>query len=419
MRKLSELPNNCEDLPVYTTTIMSSHTYEFHSFHMNIGVGDGSLHILVDTATKVKKRSRGTIVKTILVDSGTGKDGPVERILRTMKWIEDGYDLPAGDSSLMLDAVIVTHWDMDHYMTLVHLVRKTIAAQPTKKDGNDKTRRVPFLRYDSNDDPVTVMYAPTWKNRKAMLIPPVINPPVKKSPGKNTPPPPVSGPSVKKWMGPWRWLLSGADKSSKKVYMKVNPEGDGERDTDAEREAWPRVFLLVHGTKNLLGRNFLTSGDIKYGWQENIKSPQELVNEVQPSPAGAPGVYCIAVNGLVLGEKKSVIVWKTGNKPIVDTPSSTKTPAARKNTISISCLVIWRNSSTEVRLSHYFAGDAVWNLEKIVVQWIGKAHVAAMKISHHGSSGSTPIGMVDALNPKSIIISAHNQHGHPSECPLQ
>jgi hypothetical protein len=47
---------------------------ELHSFHLNIGVGDGSIYILVDTLVTKKTGSRSTVKCSILIDGGKAKD---------------------------------------------------------------------------------------------------------------------------------------------------------------------------------------------------------------------------------------------------------------------------------------------------------------------------------------------------------
>jgi len=364
-----------------------SPSYELHSFHMNIGVGDGSLHILVDTAAKTKTGSCGTIQRTILIDSGKQKNGPVSCIESTMKKIMTDYDLPEGDGNLKLDAAIITHWDADHYKTLIFLLRKYKSDLETKK--------VQFLRYDKDGNPITVMYVPSWPSK------------MKKKDSE----------------GPQQYLESELVEATGKTVMKVNPGGT----ESAHRGKWPAAFVLVEGTANLLGRDVLWNDDMDpFGWQQTIYSPQKLVAKVPPKFEGGPGVYCIAVNGVVLGQQRGVlndvqVNCRSARKPpgvvdIVDGQSATKTgnPAYETNVVSICCMVIWKNSSS-VRLSHFLGGDAVWNLEKIIMSWVGSERVAAMKISHHGSAGSTPLEMVDSFEPKTMVISSSTMYGHPSK----
>ncbi|KAI1817183.1 hypothetical protein GGS20DRAFT_592644 [Poronia punctata] len=376
--------------------------YEVHNFHLNIGLGDGSIHLFVDTSQKTKPWFRGTIKRAILLDGGNGGSESVDCILRVFKWINRRYDLPDGDKKLMLDAVIITHWDQDHYKTMVQLVRRCMAGDP---------QRVSFARYDGSGNPMTYLYVPQWTNGTKKEI-------IKKKV--------VIG---EKFTGPDKYLLSKVGGDGK-VYMKVSPAGEGAEADDATRDLYPEVFVLVEGTENILGRNFLSTDPLPTGnWQKDIDSPEKLVNTIPPTPNGAPGIYCVAVNGLVLGQDKSIAKKddlgtiltqlpegrKGGMVGIVDNPSSTTSKGAPKNIISICCMVIWKKGSG-VRISHYFAGDAIWNLELLITEWVNKSaanKVAAMKISHHGSAGSTPLNMVDKFSPKSMVVSSATIHGHP------
>jgi hypothetical protein len=217
---------------------MGSSTYEVHNFHLNIGLGDGSIHILVDTSQKKKAWSRGTVKRSIFIDGGNGGNDPVQCILRVFKWITRRYDLPDGDKKLMIDAVIITHWDQDHYLTFVQLVRKCMDAT---------TKRVSFARYDGSGSPTTVLYVPDWTNGTKQDV---------KTKKKGT---------VQKYKGPDKFLLSETGTDGKD-YMKVSPEGDGAEADDATRALYPRVFVLVKGTQGVLGRNFLSTDPLPTGY---------------------------------------------------------------------------------------------------------------------------------------------------------
>lgn len=84
----------------------------------------------------------------------------------------------------------------------------------------------------------------------------------------------------------------------------------------------------------------------------------------------------------------------------------------KTNNTSIVCLVIFPGSG---RVSYYLAGDADGELELRVAAWIGDITVTTMKLSHHGSATSSPLRLLKLLKPKTILVSAGDQHGHPSE----
>ncbi|KAF7192539.1 hypothetical protein HII31_06130 [Pseudocercospora fuligena] len=100
---------------------------------------------------------------------------------------------------------------------------------------------------------------------------------------------------------------------------------------------------------------------------------------------------------------------KVVNKQTADTASELT------NRASIITMTVW----TDGHISHYSAGDAQWELEDSIVDWIrlGKNPyqcVRAVKLSHHGSEYSTPLDLVRKFRPRSIVIpAAKNSHGHP------
>lgn len=85
-----------------------------HSWHINIDVGDGAIHLLINEAATPKPQ----ILKAVLIDAGLAKN--VEAVTNAIVEIQKAYALPAGDTNLKFDSVIITHWDM--YVKLRHQV---------------------------------------------------------------------------------------------------------------------------------------------------------------------------------------------------------------------------------------------------------------------------------------------------------
>lgn len=93
----------------------------------------------------------------------------------------------------------------------------------------------------------------------------------------------------------------------------------------------------------------------------------------------------------------------------------TSPPIKTSNSTSIVCIVVFPD--VEDPVSHYLAGDADGELELRVAAWVN-TKVTTMKLSHHGSSTSSPLKLVKLYSPKTIVVSAGNRHSHPSEDPI-
>src|SRR3954466_11340020 len=89
---------------------------------------------------------------------------------------------------------------------------------------------------------------------------------------------------------------------------------------------------------------------------------------------------------------------KYGKCDILDIPDTSN--AAKKNATSIARTLLWSHDGSS-RLSHYFAGDARWEVEDIV-EWLkpgSTKQAACMKLSHHGAINSTSRDILDVFNP--------------------
>jgi hypothetical protein len=400
--------------------------YELHSFHINIGTGDCSIHLLVDinddSDDNGERKKQGRIHQAILVDGGEGTNKPVVSITKTMETITDTYNLPVKDEKLMFDSIIVTHWDRDHWAGMIGLLGSDLATSYDPNVAAIRDTKLSLLRY-INGDPATILYAPTWKIQTKTVFESD-----KKTPKKD----PTTGKNMKTESGPSKYLEADppvTDKrygstKSQEVYMKLSPWKLKKQLGVIPRTDWPKVLLLKTGTDNLLGINFLNRNLPTA--RDQIHSPKILLaHNPLDNDLNQPGIYCVAVNGKgfdwVVKPPSTKIKKTVGIVDLVDKPSSSS--GYRKNYISICCLVMWKNG----RLSHYFAGDATWDVEEKVMEWTGtnggkgsdepaftKA-IACMKASHHGAVNSTPLKILDNFSPRHIIVSggATIKHFHP------
>jgi len=105
--------------------------YDVHSYHINVGAGDAAIHLLIkyeggafDGHTYVGGTT--TVLKAVMIDAGDLRHNVPDNVAATMTKLSTDYSIAGG---LKLDAVIVTHWDSDHYKNLIQLILSDISLQ--------------------------------------------------------------------------------------------------------------------------------------------------------------------------------------------------------------------------------------------------------------------------------------------------
>lgn len=137
------------------------------SFHINVEQGDSAIHLLVEY--KENKPEVRTIKKAVMVDAGPG-GGFATNISDTLMEIAKSNGIikwkqgKSKNTSLKLDAIIITHWDDDHYAGLETLLTKDLEKKVTKKTWKKDTWQPDFLKYGGKNrsEPLTTVYAPYW-----------------------------------------------------------------------------------------------------------------------------------------------------------------------------------------------------------------------------------------------------------------
>ena len=343
-------------------------TYHVDSYHINVGAGDGSIHIFYEFDPGTWKR---TVVKALIIDGGKANDEVKDKFKRTILDIERKYECQGtknnqfGRPMLLFDGYIITHWDADHHEGVVALLQDDVISI----DGNLKNLRLRRALYHPQGLPLSFFFAPHFTEKQHSGVGDV---------GK-----------VKK-------LDDTLRLDEKQEYLDIKYKKTGEF---AERMLKARVK-----TTDLLGRNFFDGGDNQLngngaGSIDSIETLLSVNKPYNPYPdrlpqATVPGMYCVAVNQFVLGQAS-----------IQTTPT---------NKSSICCLVIWGNG----HCSHYLAGDADSDYEEEIEKWTrqnGNARqITSMKLSHHGAKTSTPDILLRHFDPRNIIVSAGGGgYGHP------
>ncbi|KAH7322577.1 hypothetical protein B0I35DRAFT_426064 [Stachybotrys elegans] len=87
-----------------------SHQWRVGSYFINVGLGDGAIHLLLDES---KTNIREKVVSAVLIDGGL-RGG--EQVKWTAEHIMTQYEF-TGDKAdeFWFRAVVITHWDRDHY----------------------------------------------------------------------------------------------------------------------------------------------------------------------------------------------------------------------------------------------------------------------------------------------------------------
>lgn len=99
-----------------------------HSWHINIGTGDSAIHLLVQTVSG----GIPIVHNAILIDGGLPESSAVDAIKATIQSIRARYDCnthlrcDADNTTLRFDAIVVTHWDQDHYGGVFKLLQDDI-----------------------------------------------------------------------------------------------------------------------------------------------------------------------------------------------------------------------------------------------------------------------------------------------------
>lgn len=96
-----------------------------------------------------------------------------------------------------------------------------------------------------------------------------------------------------------------------------------------------------------------------------------------------------------------------------------KRKKSETNRSSIATVVLQKKKSgTLLRMSHLTAGDAGFEVEIAVIDWlfgVGRGgSIGSIKLSHHSTAVSTPQDFFTRCSPKSLVVSNGTDHYHPS-----
>lgn len=101
--------------------------YEVHTYHLNIDTGDSAVYLLVSFDGKVN-----TIHRSVLIDGGLGNYGGTTITAFLAKLRRSKYKAKSNREVGKFDAIIITHWDADHYGGIGKLFEQDIRRSVTE-----------------------------------------------------------------------------------------------------------------------------------------------------------------------------------------------------------------------------------------------------------------------------------------------
>lgn len=338
-----------------------SDNYEIHSLHINVGNGDGAIHLLVEPGAK---NAKDIVHRAILVDGG--KKTAVDQLQKTIKYVEDTYNIVGLDGTtpqiddqfdaastatdkplqLKFDGIVVSRWAVDHSDGILALINQRLLldvanpAIPRKSVNSADTTKVKtlgpcaFMRYADDLTPMTNFYSAFWDGPTGASL-------VAKTPqATSQQPPPTSQIKLQP--------TSSTDPTPKKFKA-----GDANRvvdfmDSSDKTLIWPKVCNLVSTPVELIGRELFT-GQIATETDSTVQRYYTNVATLNTALSALPvkyttggsltGICCIGADGTTVSAEAPAA-------------GSTTEPAILK-TSSIALVGVVGGV-----VKHYFAGDA-------------------------------------------------------------
>jgi hypothetical protein len=330
--------------------------YEIHSLHINVGNGDGAIHLLVEPGATGKQN---IVHRAILVDGGKTK--AVDQIQRTIKYIEDTYQIVDLDGTpqtdvtlatpvpqLRFDGIVVSRWAIDHSAGVLALINQRLLQdvpdpnKPRQDSGGKNLGPCAFIRYDANLVPLTTFYSAFWDGPTGASL-------VASTPRATSQQPPPT--SQIQLHGPTPTSMSDPPPAPPTFNAgdangASNPRIVDFVDSNDQTLIWQNVCTLVATPVELIGREMFTGSisketdgaALRY-YADVSAMTAALKDTVTYTNGGAfTGICCIGADGTAVSKDSG--------------SSTTTTPTPPKNS-SIALVGIVGGA-----VKHYFAGDA-------------------------------------------------------------
>ncbi|KAK7420242.1 hypothetical protein QQX98_002897 [Neonectria punicea] len=412
--------------------------FEVHTYQVNVPLGDCAIHLLVSNAPRYyvppntqnghlpKNRTvvssaevgkdgkrYGLIHRAILFDgghdnNGAGYSGAIasERISSVVQEIEKYYcfaeeyltDSAKNDlstpsrhqgqdykSQLMFDAIVITHWDRDHYCGSLQMIHDDLITRWDETNHPVSS----YLKYNNNQACISTLYCPAWLRGRANMA--------------------KGSPAI---------FYSKLDGGRAKMHLTRQWNSPLNFKSKAiQKTAWGSsgyLFKVVSGQKNLIGIDLFAGinvypddSPVNVRWRDVDTTLGQVCEMYRQNPNRTvphrPIFLIIGACGYVFRRKDPV------PRP--------KKECTWDNYVSISAITVW-DESDELRISHMCGGDAHVVTEDAVRPFLtnkgNNVPIEVWKAAHHGSRTSTSVPLLKQGSPQKYIISAGSAHGHPS-----
>ncbi|CAN5267626.1 hypothetical protein BH10PSE19_BH10PSE19_00740 [soil metagenome] len=418
---------------------MTMYRTEVH--HVNINVGDCTL-ILVFQRDDKQTEADEKLARSVLIDGGTR--GAAGRVLEFLQLKNKALSakLPTNTTQLKLDLIIVTHDDEDHIGGIAQLFQ-SIGFTPFLKKDNDVSKRT-FLcdqgMAEKGAKDFTQLYKDYVKLAEAVEANNYINRLTKV-------------PSIKCLADP-KALKTGAIPANKladnyketpletAIYQGlINKQSVPRKiqtsiqDTIAEYNQYTDALRIgikngtipsnfyatiatgnnltasVYCDKRLLGYDLLWLNQTELDVKNDAHVANGGINELRAGQIATdrlkPALFCIGINGAFMKPKAAglQIIYPDGTTTI--------------NQRSLALIMV--TPDPENKVVYYLCGDLGETGETLILDWLKKAavidankNITVVKLSHHGSRGSTPYRFLEDIKPEHIAVSVGDKHHHPS-----
>ncbi|KAL8699729.1 MAG: hypothetical protein Q9224_001288 [Gallowayella concinna] len=322
--------------------------------------------------------NESTVQRLVLIDGGNGIE-TAALIVTTLGRIRAQYGMTTAP---LLDAIVLSHWDMDHFKGILVFLA-------LEDNWNTTTKRHKYLKYDSSGVGTTRLYCQAFKTGYTDKV--YIK-------GRLKPTPEVS--------------KQDDDPFNASVQVKKD---------DKTNKFWVGNVLKVyhHVEVDLRGCNVFTGKFLSTTAIDASTSPLKLVNANNPwtqtttnDLKNAPGLYIVGVMREYLRPPLKNNPRSAARLRIVDESLHPRDI----NQESIICMLIWKDQTNPTtaapKLSLYSGGDAEWEMEDNVAAWID-TKLEVLKVGHHGSLAGTSKEFVEKLSPQHVLLSAGDDHNHP------
>jgi hypothetical protein len=257
-----------------------------HTYHVNVGVGDCTI------VCKCQIDGTSTMLRSVVLIDGGYASGSGAIKYHFEEIIAKQYTLPSTwGGKVKLDAIVITHFDGDHYEGITTLLKNDLEDYAKNLDTDVKNAQCSFFQYDTgkailggvnktplaantevNRIPKTVMYIPYWNN-----------------------PPRISRSTRLESMEGEQLQVSTTDKINVLSFDVATNNATGENARVVRAICRLSCTWQDNLAKNLFGNMGAPLGD--------YASPAELANAIRELGNNEPALVCVGCDSISFGRK--------------------------------------------------------------------------------------------------------------------